>query len=588
MLEKMMRLALLTVTTCVWALPAMAQVTAKDYWAHLQATTGAKGQAEEQADGLRIRGMVVEGQGARVELPLLLLTETSQGVEMRGPDGALVGLDEWMFDGATYARAEFRVDMPDQVILISGEDVSRLRYDFTTPKQVITLTGLEGTAVAGNSFVVTMVDVNGHVAPLAGANEFVAKAGQMELAQVVATGPDTRNFRLSLSDVAATAQYNMPEAALVDDLSAAESIAAGMLIDLRVSAGKGQASLAEEKSDEMTVATVGMGAALLDLGMGPKGLALDQSVKGLTLAVDHQTDDPEDDPAVISVGNMDYRVTMAAPIEALDDMERQDGAFPEGVSMGVELGLADVLMSIGPKETPLVDFALTTGAAKLAINDEAMDMSTKIAGLDVQGDMGDLGERVGMTLAEAGFALQFPVNTLYEPAPFRLSYKTIGLNLSDSIWNLMDSGQLFPRDPIDIDFAMDNVVTLRAPLQEFDQYDVDDGDVPLELNAVKLTTLLLSGLGVKVTGSGEAALDYSQVESSNGIPGGNGKFSFDLLGINGLFDKLEQGGLLSSDELMGARMGLMMFAKSAGEGDHMTSEAELRDGRFYLNGMLMR
>jgi hypothetical protein len=587
MLEKMMRLALLTVTTCVWALPAMAQVTAKDYWAHLQATTGAKGQAEEQADGLRIRGMVVEGQGARVELPLLLLTETSQGVEMRGPDGALVGLDEWMFDGATYARAEFRVDMPDQVILISGEDVSRLRYDFTTPKQVITLTGLEGTAVAGNSFVVTMVDVNGHVAPLAGANEFVAKAGQMELAQVVATGPDTRNFRLSLSDVATTAQYNMPEAALVDDLSAAESIAAGMLIDLRVSAGKGQASLAEEKSDEMTVATVGMGAALLDLGMGPKGLALDQSVKGLTLAVDHQTDDPEDDPAVISVGNMDYRVTMAAPIEALDDMERQDGAFPEGVSMGVELGLADVLMSIGPKETPVIDFRMKSGGGKLAIDDQALDVSAGLADYSVLAPS-PTGQDIEVAVKEAGLSLVFPVNKVGEPAPFRMGYKALGMTMSDSVWNLMDSAKLFPRDPIDIDFAMDNVVTLRAPLQEFDQYDVDHGDVPLELNAVKLTTLLLSGLGVKVTGSGEAALDYSQVESSNGIPGGNGKFSFDLLGINGLFDKLEQGGLLSSDELMGARMGLMMFAKSAGEGDHMTSEAELRDGRFYLNGMLMR
>ncbi|WP_229804615.1 hypothetical protein [Neogemmobacter tilapiae] len=569
-------------------MPAVAQITAAEYWAHLQATTGATGRAEPQAKGLRVQDVVVQGGGVRIEAPVLLLTETAKGLELRGPDGALVELDEWMFDGASYTRAAFRVDMPDQVSTITGDDVTALRYDFSTPKMVMALTELAGAPVAGDSFVLSISNATGHFAPQAGTDEFAANLDQVEVAQSATTGPSTHNFRLMLSDLALEAQYNIPQAAMPSGQTAAEAIAAGLVMDMSFSAAGGQASFAEETPVETTIATVGLGAVGFELGMGPKGFSLDQSAKGLSLALDHQTEDPEQDPVMIAVGGADYQVQMAAPLEALDELERQDGSFPPGVSMGVDLALRDLLLSVGPKETPLADFEIKTSGAKLAIDDTALDMSAQLAGAAFQGNMGDLGETVALQAAEAGFSLLFPVNTVDEPAPFQIGYKTVGLTLSDPIWDLLDAAKLFPRDPINIDFAMDNIITLRAPLAELDRYDVDKGDMPVELNAVKLTTLLLSGLGVKVTGTGAADLDYSEVMTTSDIPKGDGKFSFDLLGINGLFDKLEQGGFLSSDELMGARMGLMMFAKSAGEGDHMTSEVELREGRVYLNGMLMR
>ena len=60
-----------------------------------------------------------------------------------------------------------------------------------------------------------------------------------------------------------------------------------------------------------------------------------------------------------------------------------------------------------------------------------------------------------------------------------------------------------------------------------------------------------------------------------------------LTGGNTLMDKLVTMGLLSQDDVMGARMMLSMFANQTGE-DELTSTLEFKDKHFFANGQQLQ
>jgi hypothetical protein len=584
-----MRLTLaVTVGLISLAQGAVAKITPDDFWAYLQAESGATAKVERQGDKLILRDVLAkESAASQTSFPLIELQETEQGVEMRVPKGLRVQMDRWSFDGLPPQKAVLALDTSQQLVTITGADMSQAQFEATFPTLTIRLVELAGAAVADGTLVITAKDGHLRQQKLAGSDRVEMDLGELDLMVSKLVGPNSQNLRMSLQKAELDLNFSMPDAALAPGLSAQDSIKAGLVFDMALRSGQGQMTFAEGKPQESTLLIAAFTKAGLEMALGPQGMSLAQSAEGLSLTNNYQSEDPEKDPTTLVIGAADYSVHLAATLDAMTALQRRDGTFPKGLEMGAELALRDLLLSLGPKEIPLIDFQASSTSAKFAIDDQALDLSVGVAGYDLLMS-GQMGQDLRFSVEEIGLALAFPVNRVGEAAPFRLEYKILGQTMSDSFWNLFDGAKLFPRDPLNFDLAMDNVVTLRRPLTEISQADIDSGDLPLEINSAKLTRLLLSGFGAEITGTGSAELDYSDVTTAGDMPKGDGAFSFDLKGINGLFDKLEQRGFLSSDQLTGARMGLMMFAKPAGEADHMTSEAELRDGRFYLNGMLMR
>jgi hypothetical protein len=266
-------------------------------------------------------------------------------------------------------------------------------------------------------------------------------------------------------------------------------------------------------------------------------------------------------------------------------------------SMAVKTGKisADLVVS-GGDQPGTVKLALNNGGADMQIDAASMGIGAQLTGLVFAGEgIGGM-PALDLSLADVTQRFTMPTGVLGQQAPMNFLSRISDLRMSDAIWDEFDAGKLFPRDPVNLLIDLQAMVTLRVPLWAFeptkdlatDPEIQPIPDVPIELNSLKIAGLSASGFGVDVKGSGGAELDFSGVVTQDELPGGNAQLQLDLKGVQTLMDKLKELGLLTGDELMGARMGLSMFAKPTGEGDQMTSSIELREGRFYLNGMLMR
>ena len=92
-----------------------------------------------------------------------------------------------------------------------------------------------------------------------------------------------------------------------------------------------------------------------------------------------------------------------------------------------------------------------------------------------------------------------------------------------------------------------------------------------------------------MTGTGAFTFDNTDMTTFAGMPAPDGKLDLKLMGGNGLLDKLVTMGLLSSDDAMGARMMVSMFANAGAEGtDELTSTIEFKDKILYANGQRMQ
>ena len=86
-----------------------------------------------------------------------------------------------------------------------------------------------------------------------------------------------------------------------------------------------------------------------------------------------------------------------------------------------------------------------------------------------------------------------------------------------------------------------------------------------------------------MTANGELA-----VPEGGSIDAPVGSLSARYEGVNAVLDTLVSAGLVPQDQVMGIRMGLMMFARAEGE-DVMVTDLEFReDGSIFANGQQVR
>ena len=186
---------------------------------------------------------------------------------------------------------------------------------------------------------------------------------------------------------------------------------------------------------------------------------------------------------------------------------------------------------------------------------------------------------------EAAFDFTLPVGISDTPTDFAFLTRLVDFTISDEVWGMIDPGASLPRDPATL--IIDTKGKMRMTTDLFDQAAMDAlGDTPPgELHALDVTELKLSAAGAMLTGAGAFTFDNSDTVTYPGMPMPTGKIDLKLTGGNGLMDKLVALGMLTAEDVMGAKMMIAIVANAGPEGtDELTSTIEIKDKVLSANG----
>ena len=191
---------------------------------------------------------------------------------------------------------------------------------------------------------------------------------------------------------------------------------------------------------------------------------------------------------------------------------------------------------------------------------------------------------------EFSTSLNMPLLVKSGEQEFGMSVNLSGLNLSDTLWNLFDSGNLMPDDPASMKLAIEGSTILDEGLTSEAIIENQNLD-PLEFGQIlrmELKEFLLNALGIRVEANASFEFDNADFETFEGIPRPTGTAFLRIKGSNAFIDRLENMQVLPSETIMGARMMLALIMRATGD-DVLLSEFEIDEkGKVYANGQRLR
>ncbi len=190
-----------------------------------------------------------------------------------------------------------------------------------------------------------------------------------------------------------------------------------------------------------------------------------------------------------------------------------------------------------------------------------------------------------------GFEMTTPVSKGDEPQDFAGSFTLSEFTMSEAIWAMFDPAQQLPRDPATVDIDLTGKARLLFDLLDPEQAEAleDMEEAPAELNALTLNRLTVRLAGAELTGEGDFTFDNSDLESFDGLPAPLGALDLQLVGGNGLLDKLVAMGLIPQDQASGVRMMMGLFARPGDGEDTLVSRIEVNEeGHVLANGQRLK
>ena len=193
---------------------------------------------------------------------------------------------------------------------------------------------------------------------------------------------------------------------------------------------------------------------------------------------------------------------------------------------------------------------------------------------------------ISVNFAEMIFDIMIPVMQSDDPQNFDLRIALGDFVMSDLIWGIFDPTGQLPRDPAIIQLALSGQAKLLANiLDPMVAVQMENGPPPAELEALTLDRLEISAAGASLTGKGDFTFDNTDTSTFDGMPRPTGFVDLQLLGGNGLLDKLVAMGLVPEDQAGGARMMMGLFAVPGDAPDSLNSRIEINDqGHILANG----
>ncbi|MEO0939394.1 MAG: DUF2125 domain-containing protein [Pseudomonadota bacterium] len=190
-------------------------------------------------------------------------------------------------------------------------------------------------------------------------------------------------------------------------------------------------------------------------------------------------------------------------------------------------------------------------------------------------------------MASSAFKLALPVVKSDDPQDFGLTIEMNELEVAEGLWGMFDPAAQLPRDPATLQVSIDGLAKLLFNFLDPAEAEAigASGAMPAELQSVNLGNLVLSAAGAALTGNGAFTVTpgLSPIFGPLGTP--VGQVDLELVGGNGLMDKLVAMGLLPEEQAMGARMMMGLFARPGEGADTLTSTIEINaDGHILANG----
>lgn len=321
------------------------------------------------------------------------------------------------------------------------------------------------------------------------------------------------------------------------------------------------------------------------------GIAYSSKMKAADLSYNVAFTDPDGD------GRMDMTGTVA-DLRTESDVVIPDGFDPADPAQIFSSGFEIVgNLAVGPTQSNVdmqdgdegVTVVSTTEGSGLnfAIENGGLEYGGAVKGAtyNIQSPQIPFPE-VSLKFSEIAFNLLMPFSKSDDPSDYEFLMRIAGLEVNDMIWNMFDGGNVMPRDPATISLDLTGQMNWLVDISDPEQAEAFEGETPALLHNLTLNELLVSALGAEVNATGDFTFDNSDLETFDGLPAPTGKIDANIIGANGLMDRLTQMGFLPAEQAMGARMMLGLFARPAGGEDTLTSTIEVKgDGSVFANGM---
>ncbi|NIZ14682.1 DUF2125 domain-containing protein [Phaeobacter sp. HF9A] len=241
-------------------------------------------------------------------------------------------------------------------------------------------------------------------------------------------------------------------------------------------------------------------------------------------------------------------------------------------------------------DTFAVQTTSTGGTLDMTLSPEGLAYDVTQTGATVNVEGSDIPFPISLSMEELGMNFAMPLTKSEDEQDFALGFALRDFAVPEMLWGLVDPAGELPHDPATLVVDLTGKGKLFFDLVDEEQMAaVEAGDeAPGELNALNINEILLSAAGAELTGEGAFTFDNTDLETFDGMPAPNGMATLKLVGGNALMDKLVAMGLLSEDDVMGARMMMGMFAVAAGD-DTLTSRIEVNDeGHVLANGQRLK
>ncbi len=187
----------------------------------------------------------------------------------------------------------------------------------------------------------------------------------------------------------------------------------------------------------------------------------------------------------------------------------------------------------------------------------------------------------------ARFDMQIPTVKGQDAQDFGMLVSLDQFKMADALWGLFDPTAQLPRDPATITLDLAGKAKLLfdyldpAQMSVLEQSDAAPG----ELEELTLKELTVDAAGARLTGAGAFTFDNADTTTFDGFPKPTGAIDLQLMGGNGLLDKLVGMGLVPEDQAMGARMMMGLFARPGEGEDSLVSKIEVNEqGHVLANG----
>lgn len=231
------------------------------------------------------------------------------------------------------------------------------------------------------------------------------------------------------------------------------------------------------------------------------------------------------------------------------------------------------------------------GTFAISMSKDGLGYETETRGLSLNALFSTLPIPVSIEAQRMALNVLLPTMKGPDAQDFGALVSLENFTMADMLWGMFDPQGQLPRDPATLTLDLSGKAKLLFDYLDPAQSAIleQTGAAPGELEALTLNTLLLELAGAKLSGTGAFTFDNSDTVTFDGMPRPQGALDLQLMGGNGLLDKLVAMGLLPQNQAMSARMMMGMFARPGQGEDALVSRIEVtNDGQVLANGQRLR